>query len=191
MACALAQQRSDLDLGDELARRMMREAEQHGWNQERGHALSALGRAALMRWDLPRSLAYFLEAKEICVSEGEVDGELACLRGLAAATIYAGDLDEAEIWVGQMKERLRPEASALIHGGHHLMVATMAQARMRLPEAIDEMRHRLNKQALQRMKGDSEIPTEMLYVDINNQLEKIGNHALNIIETGHDMAPTA
>ncbi|MCA9491896.1 MAG: AAA family ATPase, partial [Myxococcales bacterium] len=143
VACALAQQRSDLDLGDELARRMMREAEQHGWNQERGHALSALGRAALMRWDLPRSLAYFLEAKEICVSEGEVDGELACLRGLAAATIYAGDLDEAEIWVGQMKERLRPEASALIHGGHHLMVATMAQARMRLPEAIDEMRQAL------------------------------------------------
>ncbi|MEZ5301407.1 MAG: Na/Pi cotransporter family protein [Verrucomicrobiales bacterium] len=61
----------------------------------------------------------------------------------------------------------------------------------KMEEAIDEMRHRLNKQALQRMKGDSEIPTEMLYVDINNQLEKIGNHALNIIETGHDMAPTA
>ncbi|MCB9683761.1 MAG: protein kinase [Alphaproteobacteria bacterium] len=143
VACALAQQRSDLELGDELARRMMHEAELHGWSQERGHALSALGRAALMRWDLPQSIAYFLEAKDICVAENEVDGELACLRGLAAATIYAGDLDQAEIWVGQMKDKLRPDASALVHGGHHLMVATMAQARLRLPEAIDEMRQAL------------------------------------------------
>ena len=48
---------------------------------------------------------------------------------------------------------------------------------------IDTLRRHLNKQALERMKGDSQIQTEMLYVDINNQLEKIGNHALNIIET--------
>lgn len=48
----------------------------------------------------------------------------------------------------------------------------------------DEMRRTLNKAALSRMQKEGEIKAEMLQIDINNQLEKIGNHCLNAIQSG-------
>lgn len=45
----------------------------------------------------------------------------------------------------------------------------------------DNMRKRYNKEAVKRM-AEGDIRVEMLYTDINNQLESLANHALNIME---------
>ncbi|MEN8795291.1 MAG: hypothetical protein ABF328_01120, partial [Akkermansiaceae bacterium] len=45
----------------------------------------------------------------------------------------------------------------------------------------DNMRKRYNKEAVMRM-AEGDIRIEMLYTDINNQLEAMANHALNIME---------
>ena len=47
----------------------------------------------------------------------------------------------------------------------------------------DEMRRNLNKSSLSRMQKDGDLKREMLQIDINNQLEKIGNHCLNVIQS--------
>ncbi len=47
----------------------------------------------------------------------------------------------------------------------------------------DEMRRNLNKSSLSRMQEDGDLKREMLQIDINNQLEKIGNHCLNVIQS--------
>ena len=54
-----------------------------------------------------------------------------------------------------------------------------------LEDSIDALRKSYNKAATSRMQQGGEIKREMLNIDLNNQLEKIGNHALNIIETAH------
>ena len=46
------------------------------------------------------------------------------------------------------------------------------------------MRRTLNKAALSRMQKEGDIKAEMLQIDINNQLEKIGNHCLNVVQSG-------
>lgn len=53
----------------------------------------------------------------------------------------------------------------------------------RLENRIDQLRKLHNKGAVRRMQSGAEVPTEMLYTEINNHLEAIGNHALNIIES--------
>jgi phosphate:Na+ symporter len=50
-----------------------------------------------------------------------------------------------------------------------------------LEEQSDVMRKSFNKESIRRM-ADGDIRTEMLYTDINNHLEAIANHALNIIQ---------
>ncbi len=52
-----------------------------------------------------------------------------------------------------------------------------------IEDRIDAMRKRHNKAAMQRMRTGADIATEMLYTEINNHLEAVGNHALNILET--------
>ena len=47
----------------------------------------------------------------------------------------------------------------------------------------DEMRRTLNKASLARMQNEGDLKREMLQIDINNQLEKIANHCLNIIQS--------
>jgi phosphate:Na+ symporter len=51
----------------------------------------------------------------------------------------------------------------------------------------DEMRRMLNKAALSRMQQQGDIKAEMVQIDINNQLEKIGNHCLNAIKCGAEI----
>ncbi len=58
----------------------------------------------------------------------------------------------------------------------------------RLEDSIDELRQSFNKAAMNRMQGEGDIKAEMLNIDISNQFEKIGNHALNVMETAHDMS---
>jgi phosphate uptake regulator len=51
------------------------------------------------------------------------------------------------------------------------------------------MRKTYNKQAMQRM-ASGDIRVEMLYTDINNHLEAIANHAVNIIQESSAIAQT-
>jgi phosphate:Na+ symporter len=55
-----------------------------------------------------------------------------------------------------------------------------------LEEQSDTMRKSFNKEAMQRMVG-GDIRVEMLYTDINNHLEAIANHALNILQESSRM----
>lgn len=62
------------------------------------------------------------------------------------------------------------------------------EAAQKLEDEIDKLRKALNKGAMERMKEDMAIKTEMIGVDINNHLEKIGNHALNVMHSAYYMA---
>ena len=58
-----------------------------------------------------------------------------------------------------------------------------------LENAIDEHRRTFNHAAMLRMQSEAgDVKAEMLNIDLSNQLEKIGNHALNVIETAHEMS---
>ena len=39
-----------------------------------------------------------------------------------------------------------------------------------------------------RMQDKGDIKSEMLNIDMSNQLEKMGNHALNVMEAAHEMS---
>ena len=49
--------------------------------------------------------------------------------------------------------------------------------------SADEMRRTLNKASLSRMQNEGDLKREMLQIDINNQLEQIANHCLNVIQS--------
>lgn len=51
-----------------------------------------------------------------------------------------------------------------------------------LENRIDALRKNHNRGAMKRMQEGGEVPAEMLYTEINNHLEAVGNHALNIIQ---------
>ena len=61
----------------------------------------------------------------------------------------------------------------------------------RLEDTIDDLRQQFNMEAMDRMQNNGDIKAEMLNIDISNQFEKIGNHALNVMETAHGMATRA
>jgi phosphate:Na+ symporter len=53
-----------------------------------------------------------------------------------------------------------------------------------LENFIDQFRKSLRKESMQRMRSSGEtIKAEMLYIDILNQMEAIGNHSLNILQS--------
>ena len=56
-----------------------------------------------------------------------------------------------------------------------------------LENEIDAHRRKFNHAAMTRMQNQGDIKAEMLNIDLSNQLEKIGNHALNVMETAHEM----
>lgn len=68
--------------------------------------------------------------------------------------------------------------------GGTVSLSDMEQAN-RLEDSIDALRKSYNKAATARMQAGGDIKREMLNIDLNNQLEKIGNHALNVLETAH------
>ena len=51
-----------------------------------------------------------------------------------------------------------------------------------LENTIDQSRKRLRREAVVRMSDPSNIKSEMLYIDILNQIERIGDYSLNILE---------
>jgi phosphate:Na+ symporter len=54
-----------------------------------------------------------------------------------------------------------------------------------LEDQTDNMRKSFNKEAIKRM-AEGDIRIEMLYTDINNQLESLANHSLNIMEASNN-----
>ncbi len=63
----------------------------------------------------------------------------------------------------------------------HVTDAGLAHAQ-RLEETTDQMRKSLRKNATARMREGGDIEAELLNIDIGVQMERIGNHALNIVE---------
>ncbi|MCF7732042.1 MAG: Na/Pi cotransporter family protein [Akkermansiaceae bacterium] len=54
----------------------------------------------------------------------------------------------------------------------------------RLEDCIDALRKSHNRGSVKRMQEGRDVPTEMIYTEINNHLEAVGNHALNIVQNG-------
>ena len=54
----------------------------------------------------------------------------------------------------------------------------------RLEDRIDALRKKHNRDSMQRMQESGNVPTEMVFTEINNHLEGLGNHGLNIIQNG-------
>jgi phosphate:Na+ symporter len=50
-----------------------------------------------------------------------------------------------------------------------------------LEDQVDRSRKRMRKEAVQRMKDPANIKSEMLFIDIINTIERIGDHCLNIL----------
>ena len=54
---------------------------------------------------------------------------------------------------------------------------------LQLESLIDQSRKRLRKESMRRMQlGGEAVKAEMLYIDILNNMESIGNHSLNILQ---------
>ncbi|WP_193210979.1 Na/Pi cotransporter family protein [Luteolibacter marinus] len=49
---------------------------------------------------------------------------------------------------------------------------------------VDALRKNHNRGAMKRMQDGGDVPTEMIFTEINNHLEAVGNHALNIVQNG-------
>lgn len=56
-------------------------------------------------------------------------------------------------------------------------------------DRIDALRKSHNKGSIKRMQEGGDVPTEMIFTDINNHLEAIGNHAMNILQNGETLGP--
>ena len=61
---------------------------------------------------------------------------------------------------------------------------------MTLENQTDSMRKSFNKEAIKRM-AEGDIKVEMIYMDINNQLESLANHTLNVMQASSLAAPPA
>jgi phosphate:Na+ symporter len=53
-----------------------------------------------------------------------------------------------------------------------------------IEDRVDALRKRNNKAAALRMQTGAVVQTEMIFIDMNNQLEAVANHALNVIQAG-------
>ncbi len=54
-----------------------------------------------------------------------------------------------------------------------------------IEDHVDRLRKKHNKAAAQRMQEGSTVQTEMIFIDMNNHLEAVANHALNVVQTGN------
>jgi len=54
-----------------------------------------------------------------------------------------------------------------------------------LEDRIDQSRKKLRKTSIRRMQDGTQVKGEVLYIDVLNNIEKIGNHSLNILQVLH------
>lgn len=60
---------------------------------------------------------------------------------------------------------------------------TRSQAQ-EIENRVDRLRKSNNKAAAKRMQEGAAVQTEMIFIDINNHMEAVANHMINVIETG-------
>ena len=60
----------------------------------------------------------------------------------------------------------------------------MLEKAQRVEDRVDLLRKRHNKAAAQRMQEGATVQTEMIFIDMNNHLEAVANHALNVVQAG-------
>lgn len=67
--------------------------------------------------------------------------------------------------------------------------AEMLRDAEELEDRIDAQRKKLNRESMERMRQpEPDLKTEILNMEINNHLEKIGNFSLNVMQALHQMA---
>jgi phosphate:Na+ symporter len=64
--------------------------------------------------------------------------------------------------------------------------AALLETAHAVEDRVDALRKRHNAEAARRMQAGGNVQAEMLYIDMNNHLEAVANHTLNIVQT---MAP--
>ncbi len=65
----------------------------------------------------------------------------------------------------------------------------MNQARQ-IEDRINSLRKSHNKASVKRMQEGGDVPTEMIFTEINNHLEAIGNLAMNVLQNGQTTKPS-
>jgi len=84
---------------------------------------------------------------------------------------------EVEQLIGEVRQMLNVATRSVAGGTDALLnEANGIEAR------IDQLRKVHNKGSIKRMQKGGEVPTEMIYTEINNHLEAVGNHGLNVVE---------
>ncbi len=73
------------------------------------------------------------------------------------------------------------EASETSLGG---VPPSLLEETQRTEDRIDSLRKAHNKEAMKRMQSGADVMVEMMYTELNNHLEAVGNHALNIVQNG-------
>ena len=89
---------------------------------------------------------------------------------------HDGEIDELCM---QVREILSSSAKSLSGVNPELLALTEEQE-----NRIDSLRKKHNRGAMKRMQDGGDVPTEMIFTEINNHLEAVGNHALNIVQSG-------
>ncbi|MFK7849675.1 MAG: Na/Pi cotransporter family protein [Akkermansiaceae bacterium] len=67
---------------------------------------------------------------------------------------------------------------------HSIDITTYGTAH-EVEERVDRIRKQNNKAAAKRMQEGSAVQTEMIFIDLNNHMEAVGNHLLNVIQAHH------
>ncbi len=70
-------------------------------------------------------------------------------------------------------------ASKSVGGGNNALL----EEANRLEAQINTLRKANNKGSMKRMQDGGDVTMEMIYTDINNQLEAVGNHGLNVVQS--------
>ncbi|MCB1130867.1 MAG: Na/Pi cotransporter family protein [Verrucomicrobiae bacterium] len=89
----------------------------------------------------------------------------------------AEQIAEVESMCRGIRSMLDLCTTALKKGNH----GTLEES-TRIEDEIDALRKKHNKGAIARMQNGGDVPTEILFTEINNHLEAVANHALNIIQ---------
>jgi len=66
----------------------------------------------------------------------------------------------------------------------HGIDGTTFERAHQIENRIDRLRKRNNKAAAKRMQEGAVVQTEMIFIDLNNHMEAVANHLLNIIQAG-------
>jgi len=85
--------------------------------------------------------------------------------------------DEMESLIGEVRGILTL-ATRSVAGGTDALLKEANE----IEDRIDRLRKVHNKGSVKRMQEGGNVPTEMIYTEINNHLEAVGNHGLNIVQ---------